>query len=143
MEGTWDAVVKTKMPGEPATESKGSMVWKMDLGGLWLVGDFKSSFGDLPFTGKGLDSYDARKKKYVSVWVDSFGTAPMIAEGSYDAATKTMTMTADYPGPDGKPVKHTMVTVLKGNDSMVFTMATPGKDGKEQVGLTITYTRKK
>lgn len=143
MEGTWDAVMKTKAPGQPATEAKGTMVWKMELGGLWLIGDYKGSFADMPFSGKSLDSYDATKKKYVGLWVDSFTTTPMASEGTYDAAKKTMTMTSDFPGPDGKVVKHTLVSTFKDNDTIIFTMAMPGKDGKDEVMMTITYTRKK
>jgi hypothetical protein len=77
--GTWDASVK--MAGG---ESKGTMTYKMELGGLWLVGNFEGEFGGQKFQGKGLDTYDAAKKKYVSIWVDSMGTTPMITEGGYD-----------------------------------------------------------
>src|SRR5262245_9569747 len=76
LEGTWDAVMKM---GD--MESKGTMVYKMELGGLWLVGDFQGDFGGQKFSGRGLDGYDPIRKKYVSVWVDSMSTSPMFTEG--------------------------------------------------------------
>src|SRR5262245_49061633 len=60
LEGTWDATIKM---GDQ--ESKGTMVWKSDLGGLWLYSEFQGEFAGMKFTGKGFDSYDPIKKKYV------------------------------------------------------------------------------
>src|SRR5260370_32379708 len=64
-EGTWDTTVKFGKD-----ESKGTMTYKMELGGLWLVGEFKGKYMDKPMEGKGLDTYDPAKKKYVSIWLD-------------------------------------------------------------------------
>src|SRR5439155_18730659 len=76
MEGTWDAVIRA---GEG--ESKGTMVYKMELGGFWLVSDFKAEFGGQPFRGRGVDGYDPVKKKYVSSWVDSMSPMLLVFEG--------------------------------------------------------------
>jgi hypothetical protein len=138
LEGTWDATVKF---GEG--ESKGTMTYRMEMSGLWLVGDFQGSFFGQKFEGRGLDSYDVNKKKYVGVWVDSMTTAPMLSEGTYDKDKKTMTMTGEGPGMDGKLMKMKMVTEYKDNDNIVFTMSGPGKDGKDQTMMVITYKRKK
>lgn len=137
-EGTWDASVKAG-----PNESKGVMVYKMDLNGLWLVSDFQGSIGPEKFQGKGLDSYDPMKKKFVGVWVDTMSTAPMIAEGSFDKAGKVLTMNSEAPDPDGKPTKYKMVTEIKDKDSMVFTIFAPGPGGKEVGMMTIQYKRKK
>jgi hypothetical protein len=115
----------------------------MECGGLWLVGNFQGEFAGQPFQGKSLDTYDAGKKKFVGIWVDSMATTPMIAEGTYDKEKKTLTMTSDYPGPDGKMTKYKSVTEFKDKDTLLFTMSSPGKDGKDQVMMTITYKRKK
>jgi Protein of unknown function (DUF1579) len=137
-EGTWDATVKF---GDQ--ESKGIMTYKMDLGGLWMTSDFKGEFAGQKFEGKGLDTYDAGKKKYINVWVDSMSTSPMIMEGAYDKDNKVLTLTGEGPGMDGKMVKYKGVLENKDNDTMVYTMSNPGKDGKDQVMMTITYKRKK
>jgi hypothetical protein len=137
-EGTWEATAKSE-----GHESKGTMTYKMDLGGLWLVGDFKGKFMDQEFTGKGLDTYDPIKKKYISVWVDSMSTAPMIMEGTYDKDNKVLTQTGQGPGMDGKMTMYKGVLEIKDDDTMVYTMSSPGKDGKDQMMMTITYKRKK
>jgi len=90
-----------------------------------------------------LDTYDAAKKKYVSIWVDSMGTTPMITEGSFDKESKSMTMTGETAGPDGKPAKVKSVTTMKDKDTMVMVMYMGGKEAKDEEMLTITYTRKK
>src|SRR3954447_21038891 len=83
--GTWDATMKFA-----GGESKGVMTHKMDLGGLWLVSAFEGEFGGQKFAGKGFDSYDQAKKKYVGVWVDNMVTTPLVLEGSFDAGKKVM-----------------------------------------------------
>src|SRR5260370_6695525 len=137
MEGTWDAVVNLG-----GMESKGTMTYKMELGGLWLTSHFEGGFGDQKFEGRGLDSYDAAKKKYVGVWADSMSTSPMVSEGQYDKEGKVLTMTGEGPGMDGKPAKFKMTTERNGKDTMVFTMYMADKDGKEQEAMSITYKRK-
>jgi len=76
LEGDWIATVKSFW-----SESKGTMTYKLECGGLWLVSDFRGEFGGQKFQGRGLDTYDAQKKKYVSVWVDSMSTTPLLMEG--------------------------------------------------------------
>ena len=136
LEGSWDATMK--MMG---TESKGTMVWKMDLGGLWLSSNFEGDFGGMKFQGKGFDTYDGNKKKYVSVWLDSMSTAPMTMEGTYDKDTKTLTMTGEGPGLDGKPTKHKMVSQIKDDDNIVSQMSMG--EGKDAMLFEIVYKRKK
>jgi hypothetical protein len=136
--GTWDAAIKMG-----PQESKGKVVYKLELGGLWLVSDFEGEVEGQKFTGKGLDSYDPTKKKYVSVWVDSMTTSPLFSEGTYDKDGKVMTMTGEAPGPDGKPMKMKMVTEHKDKDTMVFTMYGPGPDGKDASMFSISYKRRK
>jgi hypothetical protein len=138
VEGTWEASVKFE-----GGESKGTMTYKMELGGLWLVGDFKGDFQGQKFTGKGLDTYDPVKKKYISVWFDSMSTSPMTMEGTFDKDKEILTLTGEGPGMDGKMTKYKGVLEHKDDDTMIYTMSSPGKDGKEQTMMTITYKRKK
>src|SRR5262249_25132271 len=78
MEGTWEATMKM---GDQ--ESKGTMKYKMALGGLWLTSEFEGEFGGMKFQGRGLSTYDATKKKYLEVWADSMSTTPMLMD-TYD-----------------------------------------------------------
>jgi len=137
LEGTWNAKIKMGDSESPATAT-----YKMVCGGMWLMSDFQGSFGDQKFSGQGLDSYDPEKKKYVSVWVDSMSTRPMLLEGTHDKEKKTTTMTGEAPGMDGKMAKHKMVTHMPDADHMTFTMYIVA-DGQENKMMTIEYTRKK
>jgi hypothetical protein len=135
MVGTWDIA----MTGG-GMEAKGTATYKMDLGGLWLAGAIESEGGGMKFSGRGYDTYDAGKKKYIGVWVDSMSTAPMVMEGTWDAAAKAMTMTGAGPGLDGKPTTWKSVATFTDDDSISNKMYIGG--GADPV-FTITYKRKK
>src|SRR5262249_34239285 len=119
------------------------MTYKMEVGGLWLVANFKSNFGGQEFEGKGLDGYDPMKKKYVTVWVDSMSPVPMFFQGEFDKEGKVLTQIGEGLGMDGKMTKFKSVTERKDADTMIFTMSSPDNDGKDQTMLTITYRRLK
>src|SRR4051794_10989135 len=70
--GTWHSTMKAA-----GMEFKGTVTLKMELGGLWLVGSLESDLGGQTYYGKSMDTYDAAKKKYVSVWFDSMSTTPL------------------------------------------------------------------
>jgi hypothetical protein len=134
MEGTWDLTAKVG-----GAESKGTVTYKMDLGGLWLVGTVERGAGGSRFSGRGYDTYDTAKKKYVAVWVDSTSARPTTMEGTYDKATKTMTMHGEGPGADGKPTRYKSVSEWKDDDTVVYSMY--AGDGREPA-LTIAYKRR-
>jgi hypothetical protein len=121
-------------------EFKGTMTYKMELNGLWLVGSLQSDLAGQKFYGKGLDTYDARKKKYVSYWFDSMSTTPMTLEGTFDQAKKQLTMVGEGPGMDGKPAKWRSVSDMPDNDTINFRMYVG--DAKDPM-FTIAYKRKK
>jgi hypothetical protein len=134
-EGTWDTTLKA---GE--MEFKGTVKYKMELGGLWLAGSLESDLGGQKFYGKSMDTYDAGKKKYVGVWFDSMGTTPLMMEGTFDKDKKTMTMVGKGPGQDGKVTTWRSVSSMPDNDTVLMSMYVG--DGKEPM-FTVTYKRKK
>jgi hypothetical protein len=134
-EGTWDVAMKFG-----GMESKGTVTYKMGLGGMWLVADLESDLLGSKFYGKGMDSYDAASKKYVSYWFDSMGSRPVAMEGTYDKDKKTLTMTGEGPGMDGKPTKYKSTSEMPDDNTTNFTMWIG--DGKEPA-FTIVYKRKK
>lgn len=138
MEGTWLAVASSM-----GQESRGTMVCKMECGGLWLATDYQGEFAGMTFQGRGLDGYDPQKGKYVSVWVDSMSTRPILFEGDMDEAKKTLTLIGDGIGMDGQPAKFKSVSQKLDDDHMLFKMLLIGSDGTETELLTINYTRKK
>lgn len=144
-QGAWDATVEIRM-GPPGTQphlSGGIETSKICCGGLWLVKDFKSDPSFPPFQGHGVVGYDPAMKKYISMWVDSEVTHPMMTEGTYDPMGKTMMMRGEAVGMDGKKMAFREVTVWKDDNTRQFTMYLQGADGKESPGLLISYTRKK
>jgi len=137
--GTWDATVY--MGPEP---SKGTETVRIIGDGMWLVTDFESTFGGAPFTGHGITGFDAQKKVYVGVWVDSMSPTAMHMQGTLDAAGKKMTSTGEAPDPaTGKMVKHMMTETYIDADSREFVMSVAGPDGKAMETMKIVYKRRK
>ena len=132
--GTWDAETEY---------GTGTMTYKMGLGGLWLVGDFEGEFGGMKFQGKLLDTYDSATKKYRSIGVDSFSSAPRIMEGNLDKDNRVMTMTGEGPLQQSKTAKFKSITEIKDADTVNFSLFIVDEDGKEQPTVKITYKRKK
>lgn len=135
LEGSWDLVLKAG-----GSETKGTVTYKLELGGLWLVGVLDAELFGAKFQGKSLDTYDPAKGKYVSLWVDSMGPQPVITEGAYDKDKKTLIMTGTGPGMDGKPTAYKSVTTFADDNTTQFAMYVG--DGKEPA-FTVTYKRKK
>jgi hypothetical protein len=136
--GTWDAVMD--MGGQ---KTKATAVYKSICNGMWVESDFEGNLGGAKFQGRGLDGYDLKAKKYVSVWVDSMESAPMHFTGDYDATGKQLVMTGESRTPEGKPQKFKNVTIPKDNDHFTFKMYMVDADGKENLAFTIDYTRRK
>jgi hypothetical protein len=133
--GTWDVVMKGG-----GMEVKGVVTYKMDLGGLWLLSSLESEIGGMKFQGRGVDSYDPAKKKYVGVWIDSMSTSPLVTEGAFDKEKKTLTMAGEGPGMDGKPTKYKMVSEWKDDDTMHVGMYTGNATSPD---FTFVYKRRK
>jgi hypothetical protein len=135
-EGTWDGTVKA------SDDAKATAVYKVDLNGLWLLEHFKADFNGKTFEGRGATSYDPAKKKYVNVWISTDATSPMISEGAYDKATKTMTMTGTMPVPGGTTLKTTSTTVFQDANTKTFSLKAAGPDGKDFELVHITFKRR-
>jgi hypothetical protein len=96
-----------------------------------------------PFEGRGTETYDVAKKKYVGSWADSMSSGLNVTESTYDASSKTMTGWMEGPDPTGKTMKMKSVSTMPDPNTRVFSMYNVGPDGKEMLGMRITYTRKK
>jgi Protein of unknown function (DUF1579) len=142
LEGTWDCKAKFWMgPGEPK-ESTGAMKRTMIMGGLYLQEKFAGDFLGTKFQGFGVIGYDTNKKKFVSAWIDNFGTGIMVSEGTYDPDAKTLTYTSEEFSPAyGGKVKTRDVLKLISDDRQVFEMFRTPMGGKEMKAMEITYTR--
>jgi Protein of unknown function (DUF1579) len=150
--GTWSYVVKMWMdPKGNPSESKGSAVRKAVMDGRYVTGDYSGSFKmpgadgkpkEMNFKGMSMDGYDNVKQKFVSGWVDNMGTGIMVIDGTYDAATKTLTYTGDYEMMPG--VKSKVRELIKLTDKDHMTMEYYEDRGQgETKSMEINYTRKK
>lgn len=150
MAGKWTYVTKMRMtPEEPWNESTGKAEFKWGIGGRFLMQEIKGNpspmdamTGGQPFEGFGMLGYDNKTKKYFSIWGDTWGTGFMESWGTCDESGKTITMTGECDCPiTGKKESTRSVTKMISNDKMVFEMHQKGPDGKEFMGLEVTYTR--
>ncbi|MFN7877716.1 MAG: DUF1579 domain-containing protein [Pirellula sp.] len=124
--------------------SKGTNETVESCGGLWFVTTMETNMAGMPFQGKGLDGYDPEKKKYISVWVDSFTASPMIFEGEYDKAGKVLTMICEGKDPtSGGAATWRSTSEFMSKDEYRFVMFVKPKDGKEQQMMTVIYKRAK
>ena len=145
MVGTWNA--KTTMwmdPSKPPVVSEGTSVHRWVLGGRYLEQRFEGTFMGGPFSGVGYTGFDNYRKKYNSNWMDTLGTAIMIANGSFDATGKVLTSTGKMDDPTiGKATPFREKMTIVSNDEILFEMYPTGPDGKEYRMMEIRYTRKK
>jgi len=144
--GDWDITMKMWMPGssDPPTESKGTATTKWILGGRFLQSDMSGVMLGMQMTGLGITGYDNFKKKYVTYWIDSLGTAMYVAEGTADAAGKEFTyhgkMDEPTTGEKDKPVK--FVHRILSADKHVFEIHDPALGAKSKT-FEMAYSRKK
>lgn len=141
--GTWDTKQTMWMdPSAPPMTSTGRSVNTAVLGGRHVRMDFTGEFMGQPFEGVGYSSYDNVKGKYVGSWMDSMSTGQFMAEGDYDAASKTYT----YRGEMADPMKPGTMTPVRevvrvlDNDRHVMEFYET-HDGQERKSMQIEYTR--
>ncbi|MEO5720321.1 MAG: DUF1579 domain-containing protein [Chthoniobacterales bacterium] len=154
MAGSWDYTIKMWMdpdPKAPPTESKGTAVRKAIMDGRYFEADVAGKIPmpgpdgkmmEMDFKGRALEGYDNVKKKFVSTWADNMATGIMMSEGTYDAATKTFTFTAEAEMMPGMPMKIREVIKLVDNDHHTFDWYDNSR-GTEAKTMEISYTRKK
>ncbi len=128
--------------GAPPMTSKGESEMKMILGGRYKQTMFKGDMMGMPFEGTGLIGYDNAKKMFVETWADNMGTGIMTMEGTYDAATKTMSMTGKGIDPaTGGECTMREVTRMVDDKTMMMEMYNT-KGGKETKSFEMKMTKK-
>ena len=149
--GTWSYTVKWWMsPDAPPTVSSGTMVARPVMDGRYLISENSGKMQmpgadgkmmDMEFKGMGVEGYDNAKKKFVASWIDNMGTGIMNMEGTYDAATKTLTYLAEYePMPGMKTKMRQVIKMADKNHHMMEFFEDRG--GKEVKTMEISYVRK-
>jgi len=141
--GSWTTTTKEWMePGKPPTESTGTAEMKMLLDGRFLYQEYTSQMMGQPFSGIGIDGYDNLRKKYVTTWIDTWGTGIFQMEGTASPDGKTITLNGRHDEPGGGHMTHRAVWKIVDGDTQTFDMYGTHQGGKEMKVLEITYNRK-
>jgi uncharacterized protein DUF1579 len=141
--GSWTTTTKEWMElGKPPTESTGTAEMKMVLDGRFLQQEFTSQMMGQPFSGIGIDGYDNLRKRYVTTWIDTWGTGIFQMEGTASANGKTITLKGRHDEPGGGHMTHRAVWKIVDNNTQMFDMYGTHQGGKEMKMLEIAYTRK-
>jgi len=142
--GAWDATVVSYMdPSKPDT-SKVSQTYSMTLNGLYQEGKLAGKMMGMPFEGKSVTGFDNSKKIFVSTWIDNLGSGIIVMTGSYDEATKTLSLKGTQSNPvTGKDSGIREVMKMIDNNTYTLEMYGDGYDGKEMKFMEGTFKRKK
>ncbi len=100
----------------------------------------------MAFEGMSLMAYDNAIKKFTSSWIDTWSTGIMNMSGSWDEATKSITLSGTMPDICRPGKECTMREVYKVADDNTHIMEMYGPDpktGKEMKMMEIKFTRKK
>lgn len=145
-DGKWNTEISSWMsPDAPPEKSTGTSINKSVLGGRYQESVHTSTMMGMPFEGHGTLGYDNAKKTFVSSWIDNFGTGIIKLEGSWDAATKSITMKGMCTDPSsGKDCEMKEIFKVVDDNTHVMEMYGPNpKDGKEMKMMEMKFSRAK
>jgi Protein of unknown function (DUF1579) len=154
LDGTWNYTVKFWMNGDPNSKpeiSKGTATRESIMGGRYVVMQVQGKMQmpgpdgkmqSFTFRGRGTEGYDNAKQKFVSTWLDNMGTGIMMAEGTYDPATKTLTYTGQMQPLPGQTQQVKETVSVPDKDHMRLEWY-ENRGGQEVKTMEINYTRKK
>ena len=142
--GKWTAEFEMHMPGAPPIRSRGSEVNEM-LGELWIVSRYHDpGMMGSPFAGAQIFGFDPDEKLYVGAWADSQSPNLSVQKGTYDEATKTLTLAGKSKDPmTGADSSVRTVVTWQDDDHRTQRMFVPGPGGKEMEMFKIEYERLK
>lgn len=144
--GTWNGeTTYWEYEGAAPKQSTGTAVNTM-LFGKYQYSKHSGNMGGMPFEGIGTTGYDNATKQFVSSWIDNWSSGIMYMTGTWDEATKTMTMTGTCPDivRPGKEcnIKEVFTIIDDNTQNMVMYSPDP-KTGKEYKMMEIKMSRKK
>lgn len=139
--GDWDALVKSAIPGMPASESKCSERVRAICGGRWTWSDFSGEMMGMPFEGHALCGYEPTSGKYVSYWIDSMSATHMRTTGSYDEKAKIWAFAGNAVDEQGRPMAVSERYTQKDANTRRLEMTFKSEAMSHE--MTIDYTRAK
>ena len=145
--GTWSSdMTMWEYDGATPHKMASTAVNSMVLGGRYQSSKHTGTMMGMPFEGMSLMGYDNAMKKFVSSWVDNWGTGIMMLSGPWDATTKTLTLTGSMPDivrPGKECTMREVFTVVDDNTQHMEMYGPDPKTGKEFKMMEITMKKKK
>ena len=145
LEGTWDYTMSYRMmPDAPEQTSKGVSTNTLLFEGRYLqqevAGPFDMGGQTHNYEGIGVLGYDNVHKKYQSYWIDNMNTTMMLASGSYDEASQTLTEEGRHYCPmQGKDVDFKSTLKFLDEKNAAYTMYQKGENGEHWKMMEIQY----
>ena len=133
----------------PPSVFTGTTVTKSTMGGRYFITEHKGlmsmpgpdgKLADVEFNGMELAGYDNLKQKFVSSWIDNFGTGIVPFEGDYNPTAKAITYWGEEEPVPGLKIKFREVVTHIDHDH--YTMEYfQNQGGHETKSMEIKYTR--
>ncbi|HET6362411.1 MAG TPA: DUF1579 family protein [Gemmatimonadota bacterium] len=142
--GSWShAVTFYPAPGAEPMQMTATSTAEMTMGGRYLVTEIHGDFLGTPFEGREVMGYDKVKGKYFALFHDNMSTGPVVSWGTWDPATKTMTMEGTLADPMTgeleKKIRNT--TQFLDDGSVHYENWGPGPDGQMYKTMEIRSTK--
>jgi hypothetical protein len=141
--GSWDVEVTYIFNGKE-NKGKARCEAKSILDGRFLQQDYESNFMGKPFHVIQILGYDNQKKKTTELMMDNLSTRIMQNEGSISKDGKIITNEGEHFDPIlNKMAKLRTVRTIIDQDHFTLEWFSPGADGKDEKGVSMTHTRRK
>lgn len=142
--GVWNATMQIASPDDsPPLVLNGIEVNTLGEGGVWVTSDFRSQVDARPFQGHAVLAWNRASGRFRRVWADATSPVFWLSEGTWDAATRTLTLWVETVNSSGAPVRWHEETVFKDDDTRTFTMYVPGSRPTDAAAINIIYHRRK
>lgn len=144
--GNWKTETSVWMaPGAPPTKGVGACVNSIILNGLYQQTNFSGNMMGMPFEGNGTMAFDNAKKMFISTWIDNMGSGIMKMEGTWNDATKSLSLSGTCIDPaSGKEcTMREVYKVIDDNTHMMEMYGPSPVDGKEMKTMEMKLTRTK
>ena len=143
-DGIWQEDIKMWMaPGTPEQTMKATVECKMIMGGRYQEQRHSGNMMGMPFEGYSLTGWDNARKIFTNTWMDNMSTGMVYMEGTWDAATKSMTLKGKMTDPmSGKQVDVRQVLCITSKDTQKMVQYST-LEGREFKSMEIVLTRMK
>lgn len=142
--GEWTTKTSFWAGGGAPQTSEGTATLTMVLGGRYLEERQIGALMGQPFEGLAYTGFDNLKKRYVTVWMDNFGTAILTMIGKADESGKVIRSEGTMDEVlTKKPQRLKDTFTIVDRDHLKYELWTVDAHGKAAKTMEIDYTRKK